>query len=422
MFPYFAANRSFENLRTSSGTHDTEFHVRLRTPSALLTPPPSPNKGRICSSSEYLGVEEESCKNNQRRALRTCQNRYTSSELPRYFTPDSNDGAGEEEIPLTGSLLTPPASPRKNDDFCRREGYQEVRRRFTQNQHLQTDTRKDNAVLGTVALAVQAPSSSHGLSQAWGRSTPELRFSRCRPPRFLDGHRSSSDDLLQSRPPSIFQDDSEGSVFKTRHEDSHEEHGVAEHSETSAGDDDSVRIEDQATKLDHTLPRSQFLSSLQDFLADDETTPNVQASPAKGAFPFPRQKNPRLTPFALRRFPTALSQPVLLGATSPIRSQKPVQRPDRFIPNRNSRSYSRERYLLSNPPGLLGMAERLARKQDLADDPFSSSRIRQRLPGLPSRSSAVLPSRPAQTPGTPFRIPASGLTLAHDRAASQDAI
>ncbi|KAL2352060.1 meiosis-specific APC/C activator protein AMA1 [Cryomyces antarcticus] len=113
----------------------------------------------------------------------------------------------------------------------------------------------------------------------------------------------------------------------------------------------------------------------------DQPTPLIQATPAIGAFPFPRQGRLEnvLSSLSLRRHPAPLlrsGQRVLSsGGRSQLRAAS--QTPDRFIPKRSSGTSSRDSFHFSKPPEKLTTAERLVRQRTVGPDPFSRT-IRSR--------------------------------------------
>ena len=111
-------------------------------------------------------------------------------------------------------------------------------------------------------------------------------------------------------------------------------------------------------------------------------TPQVQASPAKQAFPFVLPaKDVSHQPEAPRRWPSVLLHRTTTS-TSRQGTNSTSRAPDRYIPNHNFRTRARENYLLTTPVHRLCRTERRDRKQSTSLDPFgSSSRIEARASG-----------------------------------------
>lgn len=106
----------------------------------------------------------------------------------------------------------------------------------------------------------------------------------------------------------------------------------------------------------------------------DTPTPLTQASPAKGAFPFPPQSRSPGSLSALRGrssgSPLRPSQRLLQGRQSPIRRHS-SQTADRFIPVRRPPNSSSDSFRLSTPVEMLTENERRYRHRHSGPDPFS---------------------------------------------------
>ena len=156
--------------------------------------------------------------------------------------------------------------------------------------------------------------------------------------------------------------------------------------------------------------------------ASNEGTPSTDVSPARGAYPFPRHYRKGLSPFALRRCPTTLSLPRASPSES-LRRGHSAQSPDRFVPSRNLRASSRDRYKLSTPPSQLCEHDRRDRQQSPVNDPFRQpSRRRFHHVERGGHSRLPVPIQPVLNPGRPSAMHHSLHSISVERTISHGTV
>jgi len=171
----------------------------------------------------------------------------------------------------------------------------------------------------------------------------------------------------------------------------------------------SLRSRPTFRGIDLTLPTHAALPDPSTPIVDTPT-PLTQASPARGAFPFPQQDwhVTSLSPLSLRRQAHGIrSSHIADSRGSPSRQRSGSATPDRFIPIRSNSA--RETLQLNKPPHLLSADEKISRKRSLGHDPFSrhtraTSRLQRGPRVAPGAHSVTGPRTYALAPNNVFSL------------------
>lgn len=409
---------SQENLRASSvssafGSIRTK-DLRASIPGSLLTPPPSPDK--INRVSSYVFTNRPS-----NGALITTNGSGA--------TVDHQDDTSDALWPYTQALgvipslqphadLTPPPSPVKSPsplEWYASEGSSEITP-VHGSYHYSSDTR-----------AFQRPALN----------VPDLArnaFSyRVRPrPDALSLPRSSAAGF-----------DGCNDMFEEGTSDLMRRDKTSPHRLAGTSND-----EGQSTGLPMTPPASPIhtAEAAEDFELDavssgiddlswssilaeseafDEVTPLTQATPAKGAFPFPDQASAGLSPFAPRqslRIPSHAGQSFSSPGRGNVSRSQVV--PDRFVPSRRGNATPREAYMLVTPPAQLSDVQKRDRQRPLfMMNPFRATTNRglRHAEGTP-RLMETVPIRFSDSPGGPASIHATGTSSPVGRGVSRGSV